>query len=87
MKSMKLSPQLRVGFYKAAIILVPSYTVAFLTEMMVYVVPTLAAAGFVASSAQFENPNTTRRLDEDSEGHDSEGNEYQQEIVDFDDDG
>ena len=34
---------------KAAIVLVPSYLAAWLTDKMVYVVPTLAAASFFAA--------------------------------------
>jgi hypothetical protein len=35
---------------KAAMILVPTYSVAFMTEKMVYVVPMLATMSFLASS-------------------------------------
>lgn len=35
---------------KAAIVLVPSYLAAFLTEQMVWVVPTLAASSFMAAT-------------------------------------
>ena len=36
--------------YKAAIVLVPSYTAAYLTGEMVWVVPTIVAAGFFAAT-------------------------------------
>lgn len=35
---------------RALIVLIPSYAVAYLTDKMVYVVPTLAAASIFASS-------------------------------------
>lgn len=52
---------------KALVVLVPSYTAAYLTEQMVYVVPTLAAAGFFASSLDFSQGPIRNRIDEDSE--------------------
>ena len=53
---------------KAFVVLFPSYSAAFLTEKMVYVVPTLAAAGFFASTICTEDA-TQRRVDQD---HDHE---------------
>ena len=54
---------------KAMIVLVPTYTAAYLTEKMVWVVPTLAAAGFFAGTVSFQS-STERRLEEDSEDFD-----------------
>ncbi len=51
---------------KALIVLVPTYSAAYLTEKMVWVVPTLAAAGFFAGTVSFSSA-TERRLEEDSE--------------------
>ncbi|WP_164658652.1 hypothetical protein [Tropicibacter sp. Alg240-R139] len=48
--------------FKAAIVLVPSYAAAYLTEKMVYVVPTLAAAGMFA--ATIDEKDVNRMLDE-----------------------
>ena len=56
----------KTALAKSAIVLVPSYTAAYFTEQMVYVVPTLAAAGFFASSIDFGQA-VERRVDEDSE--------------------
>lgn len=52
---------------KALIVLVPTYSAAYLTEKMVWVVPTLAAAGFFAGTISFDDKNTTRRIEEDKE--------------------
>ncbi|WP_157773128.1 hypothetical protein [Pacificitalea manganoxidans] len=52
---------------RAAVVLFPSYGAAYLTGQMVYVVPTLAAAGILASSITFER-QTSRRVDEDDDG-------------------
>tara|TARA_S200002703_G_scaffold77840_1_gene67059 strand:- start:1801 stop:1989 length:189 start_codon:yes stop_codon:yes gene_type:complete len=41
---------LRTGAIQGLIVLVPSYTMAYLTEMMVYTIPTLAAATFIAAA-------------------------------------
>lgn len=58
---------LKSAMLKAAIVLVPSYTAAFLTEKMVYVVPTLAAAGFFASTLDLGGGRSLNRLDEDAD--------------------
>ncbi|CTQ34756.1 hypothetical protein JAN5088_03552 [Jannaschia rubra] len=50
---------------KAGIVLIPSYTAAFLTEQMVYVVPMLAATSFFAGTVDLNQKTTRRRVDED----------------------
>ena len=55
---------------KAAIVLLPSYLAAYLTEQMVWVVPTLAAASFFAGTIQIGEAPIRRRVDEDTEDHD-----------------
>ena len=44
--------------------LVPTYITAYLTDKMVYVIPMLAAASFVAASLT-SSSNTERRVEED----------------------
>ena len=61
---MKLE-SLKLATLKAAIVLVPSYTAAYLTEKMVWVVPTLVAAGFFAASIDLRT-----RVDADHDDHD-----------------
>ena len=61
---MKLE-SLKPATLKAAIVLVPSYTAAYLTEQMVWVVPALVAAGFFAASIDLRT-----RVDEDGD-HDA----------------
>ena len=61
---------IKLAATRAAIVLVPSYTAAWLTEQMVYVVPTLAAAGFFAQAIGVQDLGD-RRVDED-EGDDAE---------------
>ena len=58
----RLSPNLRAAFIKAVIVLVPSYSAAYLTDKMVYVVPTLAAAGMFAATIKTQDVN--RLLDD-----------------------
>ena len=55
---------IREGLIKAVIVLVPTYITAYLTDKMVYVIPMLAAASFVAASLT-SSPNTERRVEED----------------------
>lgn len=60
------SPQLQLALMKACIVLVPCYTMAYITEQMVYVVPTLAASAFFASALEISDlPH--RRVDEDTD--------------------
>ena len=51
------------GLLKATIVLVPTYVTAYLTDKMIYVIPMLAAASFVAAS--LTSSNTNRRVEED----------------------
>ncbi len=56
---------IKVAMLRAAIVLVPSYLMAYLTDKMVYVVPTLVAAGFFAATLNFQDSEPTTRVDED----------------------
>ena len=51
---------MRTAILKAVIVLIPSYTAAYLTGQMVWVVPTLVAAAFFATSIDM-----SRRVDSD----------------------
>ena len=46
----KISNNLIRGLIKSIIVLVPTYITAYLTDKMIYVIPMLAAASFVAAS-------------------------------------
>ena len=56
---------MRIALVQGLIVLVPTYSVAFFTEKMVYTIPMLAAAGFLAASLR--NDATKRNVDDD--GH------------------
>ena len=56
--------KIKEGLLKATIVLLPTYITAYLTDKMVYVIPMLAAASFVAASLT-SSPNTERRVEED----------------------
>jgi len=62
-KRLKYKEGLIEGFLKAFVVLVPTYVTAYTTDKMVYVIPMLAAASFVAASMFKEN--TQRRVDQD----------------------
>lgn len=49
---------------KALIVLIPTYIVAYLTEMMVYTIPMLAASSIFATSI-FDKNKDELRVDED----------------------
>jgi len=51
------------GLLKATIVLLPTYTTAYLTDKMIYVIPMLAAASFIAAS--LTSSDTNRRVEED----------------------
>ena len=51
------------GLLKATIVLVPTYITAYLTNKMIYVIPMLAAASFIAASLTSSTVN--RRVEED----------------------
>ena len=58
---------LAVPLLRALVILVPSYTAAYLTGEMVYTVPTLAASATIAASIKQSAPDDTQqRVDEDA---------------------
>lgn len=59
-----INSNLKIALTKALIVLVPTYSVAFLTEQMIYVVPMLAASGFFASHLDVGRDTTQRNLDD-----------------------
>ena len=63
-----ISTHMKTALIKALIVLIPTYLTAYLTNKMVYVVPMLAAAGFVAASVGSEN--TQKRIDGDKDDAD-----------------
>ena len=58
---------------KLSFLLVPSYSVAYLTDKMVYVVPTLAAALVVVSSIRDSSTKKRGSARVDEDGLDSAG--------------
>ena len=59
---MKIS-NIRIALLQGLVVLVPTYAVAFFTEKMVYTIPMLAAASFVAAS--FKGEDVKRKVYED----------------------
>ena len=51
------------GLIQAIIVLLPTYITAYYTDKMIYVIPMLAAASFVAASVLGDK--STRRVEED----------------------
>ena len=60
--------QMKKAIVRGLVVLIPTYIVAYLTDKMVYVVPMLAAMGFVAASL-FED-DTKKRIDTDTTSKD-----------------
>ena len=55
---MVTSQDIKLALLQAVIVLAPTYTVAYLTEQMVYTIPMLAASSFVAAALK-RTPHTT----------------------------
>ena len=51
---------------KAATVLIPSYTAAYFTGEMIWVVPTLAASSFFAATIGIADETVVHRIDEDA---------------------
>ena len=68
---MEIKEGLSIGLVKAAIVLVPTYITAYLTDKMVYVIPMLAAASFIAAS--ISGDKLERKVEEDGFKKDNEG--------------
>ena len=56
---------MKKALIKALIILIPTYSVGFQTEMMVHIIPRLAASSIFATSLYSKNKDELR-VDEDS---------------------
>ena len=67
--------RIKIAAIKATIVLIPSYTAAYLTEAMVWVVPTLAAAMFFAAGIGPEKSDLRRHVDEDEADDDDDDDE------------
>lgn len=63
LKKMKPDP---VFYIRAGIILIPSYLIAFLTEEIFFVVPTIALTLILANSIEIDDETNRNRIDEDA---------------------
>ena len=61
----------KISIIQALIVLVPTYIVAYATEKMVYTIPMLAAASFVA--AAFKKDEIPTRIDDISKDYEDGG--------------
>ena len=68
---MEIKEGLTIGLVKASIVLVPTYITAYLTDKIVYVIPMLAAASFIAAS--ISGDKLERRVEEDGFKKDDAG--------------
>lgn len=64
---------MKIALLQAVIVLVPTYLVAYLTDKMVYTIPMLAAASFVAAS--LGKHNMERKVEEDGYRKDDSGHD------------
>ena len=58
---------------RIAVIAIPSYAVAFYTEKVVYVVPTIAMMMMIANSVEHGTTSNRNRVDEDNGNVDDAG--------------
>tara|TARA_R100000808_G_C2154623_1_gene165750 strand:+ start:285 stop:479 length:195 start_codon:yes stop_codon:yes gene_type:complete len=54
---------MKIALLQAVVVLFPTYLVAYFTEKMVYTIPMLAAASFIAASLKKED--IQRKVEED----------------------
>ncbi len=66
---------MKKALIKALIILIPTYSVAFLTEMMVYTIPMLVASSIFATSLYSKNKDELRVDENSAEVDDNETDE------------
>jgi len=69
--SVKLE-DLKLTFAKVFVIAIPSYSVAVLTEKIIYVVPTIAMM-MIANSIELGNLTNRNRVDTDDQAIDEDG--------------
>lgn len=68
----RVTPNMKLALTKAGIVMGPTYLVAWMSDKMVYVVPTLAAVSFLAAAIGSEDIN--RLIDDgDAEDGDADG--------------
>tara|TARA_R110000787_G_scaffold255577_3_gene360917 strand:- start:3638 stop:3868 length:231 start_codon:yes stop_codon:yes gene_type:complete len=65
---------IKIALVQGLIVLVPTYIMAFLTDKMVWTIPMLAAASFVAAS--IKKDLTERKIDEDGMRKDNESGHH-----------
>ena len=61
---------LKIALIQGVIVLTPTYSIAFLTDKMIWTIPMLVASGFIAAS--FKNDTAEKKTDDDREDHDIE---------------
>lgn len=65
----------KTALLKASVVLVPSYLAAYLTDKMVWVVPTLAASSFFAATIGLTNSQYVQQTDNDDDDTDQQNAE------------
>ena len=60
---------------KVLIVAIPTYLTAFLTEAMVYTMPTLAITTLLATSLYKDSQEVENRIDEDGDGDGDDGDD------------
>ena len=65
---------IKIALVQGLIVLVPTYIMAFLTDKMVWTIPMLAAASFVAAS--IKKDLNERKIDEDGMRKDNESGHH-----------
>ena len=63
--------KLKFAAFKAFVVLVPTYSVAYVSDKMVWVVPTLAAASFFAATIELSDQGTIKETSERLEDYEA----------------
>ena len=64
---------MKLALIRAAIVLLPSYSVAYLTEQMVWTIPTMVAAGFLAAAISGTTDDARNHVDDGEGDTDGDG--------------
>ncbi len=67
---------MKLAILRALVVLIPSYTAAYLTGQMVWTIPTMVAAGFFAAALGDRN-KPSERVDQESDFKEEQAKEHQ----------
>ena len=71
------SNSLKLALMKALVVAIPSYLVAYLSEKIIFVVPTIAMAMMIANAVEMGSYSNRNRIDDDGSSVDKAGDSFE----------